>query len=180
MVLQSLLQSLAITRLKQPKMSFQVQLIPPSGKRIYQSVDGYGHDVELLCVTTTPAIDGLWKNTTHTGSTTTQLIVPPARHAIAVTDYKVGCGKKVSHTVTLQFTDGTQIETFSDDLATDGPVSVVNNLTGQLRGWRDARVDFVTDTVEPTTVVVHYIFIGPEVADDFAVWDARRKGVIFG
>lgn len=95
-----------------------------------------------------------------------------AGESAVVTDILLSSKKKAGSSLTLRFSDGTDIvNIFSPDTVTD-PVNFSASLAGLFLGWSGADLEIVTVAdVVFTATIGFYKFTG---GDEFSVWDAKR------
>lgn len=122
--------------------------------------------------TTGPQRHGVWKVTNRTSAGTTIITSPDGEGAIIVTDMIVSTDKTAGSSVQLQFTDDTDTEIMALFDSTNAPVAMAIALVGQLRGWKDARLEIVTVNSVNATITLGYMKV-PEGLP-FAEWDALR------
>lgn len=116
-----------------------------------------------------------YKSATHTTAATTALVEPRSGAAIVVTDVTVTGEKITGGVITVQFTDGVNTDSISINQVSDGPVNLHIGYVGRRRGWKDARIDFITSTnnQDAAVTVGYYHLIGAGVLA-FEDWDALR------
>ena len=107
---------------------------------------------------------------TSAGTTTVVDVLPDG--SIILTDIFIATDKTNSGTVILQFNDDTNTEIIYKGHATDAPVNIAMNLSGRFRGWKNARLEMVTNNSVDASVTVGYIKVRSSI--DFAAWDAAR------
>ena len=116
-----------------------------------------------------------FKSATHTSNATTAVATPRKGQAVVITDLTVSGEKINGGIITLQWADGTNTDVITKFHVTDGPVSLHIGYGGRKRGWKDARIDFITDTAnQDATVDVGYYFIRGLGVLSFTDWDAER------
>ena len=117
-----------------------------------------------------------YKSASHTTNTTTAVSAPPPGQAMVVTDITVSGEKINGGTIVVQFAEGSDTAIVYKGHVTDGPVNLHIAYEGRNLGWRDARIDFVTDTSnQDATVTVGYYFVSGSISRIFADWDGLRN-----
>jgi len=111
----------------------------------------------------------------HDGASTTAVITPNEGQAIVVTDLVIAGEKRTNATIVVRFTDGTNTAGIISPVVNDDAVNLHIGFVGRYRGWRDARIEFITDTAnQVATITVGYYHLRGEGVLDFATWDALR------
>jgi hypothetical protein len=130
----------------------------------------FGH---ILATSTPCKLFSHFNAATRTTAGTTILVQPTSGNAIALTDILIS-GEKKAGTLTVRFTDGTNTINIIVVPLTDAPANYAIPFVGRWAGWRNARVEMVTDAVANITVAVGYVRIGSEFTQSYAEWDAER------
>lgn len=150
----------------------RARLVTPNGTVLHtETVGAHTH----LVVEDHARVATQYKFATHDGAATTALATPRAGGAVVITDLIIGGEKRTNATVVVQFTDGTDTAGIISPVVNDAPVNLHIPFAGRFRGWKDARIDFITDTANQIAgVTVGYYFISGEGVLTFADWDAQR------
>jgi hypothetical protein len=116
---------------------------------------------------------GTFKAAVISGAATTIVTSPNAEGSLMLTDLFVSADKVNNASVTVQFADGTRSIPIIAPIVTDAPVNLGAALAGRWQGWKDARVEVVTDTAgQNVTVSVGYIKMPTGLPYD--EWDSLR------
>ena len=116
-----------------------------------------------------------FKSESHTTSATTAIATPRKGLAVVITDITITGEKINGGTITLQWADGTDTAVITKAHVTDGPVNMHAAYAGRKYGWKDARIDFITDTAnQDANVDVGYYFIAGDAVLSFTDWDTLR------
>lgn len=125
-----------------------------------------------LSVTDNLKTNGVFKTVTHTVATTTVVSLPPTGGSIILSDLVITTEKKQNGIVLVQFTDGSNTEVIIGSRVNDAPLNLAIAFGGRWRGWRDARLEFITVADFSATLAVGYAKL--PVCDTHSVWDKRR------
>ena len=116
---------------------------------------------------------GTFKAVTISGATTTIVVEPNDEGSLILTDLFVSADKVNNASVTVRFSDGTTNIPIIAPIVTDAPVNIGASLAGRWQGWKDARVEVVTDAAgQNVTVSVGYIKMPTGLP--YAEWDSLR------
>lgn len=122
---------------------------------------------------TTAVAHGTFKAATISGAATTIVAQPSNEGSLMLTDLFISADKVNNASVTVQFADGTNTIPIITPIVTDAPVNLGAALAGRWQGWKDARVEVVTDTAgQNVTVSVGYIKMPTGLPYD--EWDSLR------
>ena len=126
-----------------------------------------------MLVTDTPArAHGRWNAVSVTGASTTIVAQALTGGSLIITDIVLLAKKKTASTVLVQFTDGSNTEVIMAPDIVNNPVNIAWSPAGLVRGWKDARIELVTDATFDCTLTIVYIKLLS--GEPFAVWDADR------
>ena len=116
---------------------------------------------------------GTFKSVTSTSIATTTITEPEGNGSIVLTDLIINAKKSNADTVTIRFSDGTNIINI---VVVD--ITIATNITmpfaGNWKGWKDAKLEVVTSATAAVTVSVGYYKVPEPFTDTFAVWDTKR------
>jgi len=115
-----------------------------------------------------------FKSVAPTAQSTTTIVTANAGGSIVITDILLAVKKKNSAVVTLQFTDGTNVEVLYAADVTNGELYLSHTVKGRMQGWKDARLDLV---IAGADVDVNCTIVYMQVPNSdllFADWDALR------
>jgi hypothetical protein len=155
-------------------MSVDVILIDQGTGRKLHTVNsnvGKSHG-PILVVETAARAHASWNAVTVTSASTTVVAQPLTNGGIIITDIVLSAKKKTASTVKVQFTDGSNTEVLIAPDIVNSPANISWSPQGLIKGWKDARVELVTDATFDCTLTLGYIKTLGEPA--FAVWDAER------
>ena len=111
----------------------------------------------------------------HSGVATTKIATPHPGTALIITDIVISAEKRANASVLVQFTDGVETAVIFDGIVTDGPINLHMGFAGRVRGWKDAYLEFTTDTISQlATVFAAWYFLAPDESLSFAEWEAER------
>ena len=116
-----------------------------------------------------------FKSATHSGAATTAIITPKKGAAIVITDIVLSGEKRTNATIDVRFTDGSDFVIIIAPVVNDSPVNLHIPFSGRFLGWKDARIDFITDTAnQVANITIGYYFIIGAGVLSFADWNALR------
>ena len=128
---------------------------------------------DVLVVESQARTHGVFKTVQIAGASTNTVATPVPGGAIVITDIVVSAKKKASSTILVQWDDdvpNTEVMLAPDIV--NNPANIVWQPAGLIRGWKDARVEVVTDATFDATVTVGYYHI--DEALTYESWDALR------
>jgi len=128
---------------------------------------------DVLVTTTTDKQYSYFKSEIRTTAGTTVVVQPQSGEAISLTDILISA-EKAAGMLLIQFTDGVQTVILFGIALTDAPASFGVPLAGRWLGWRDARLEMVTDADFNALVAVGYTKIPSNHTLSYAEWDAER------
>jgi hypothetical protein len=126
-----------------------------------------------LLTTTPEKVHSYFKSSLRVGAGTTTVVQPTSGEAIALTDLLISA-EKAAGNLDVRFTDGTNFVRIFAVALTDAPAAFGVPFTGKWMGWRDARIDMITDAAFNAVVAVGYTKIPSEHTLSYAEWDAAR------
>jgi hypothetical protein len=149
----------------------KTEIIGGGSSRAAQVVDTpYGG----ILITTTPEKQyAHFKSSIRTTAGTTIVVQPKSGQAISLTDLLISA-EKAAGNLLVQMTDGVNTIVLFGIALTDAPASFGVPLNGRWMGWRDARLEMVTDAVFGALVAVGYTRVPSEHTLSYAEWDALR------
>lgn len=116
-----------------------------------------------------------YKFASHSGATTTAVVTPRPGGAIVIVDLIISGEKRTNATIVVRFTDGTDTAGIISPVVNDAPVNLHIPFAGRFRGWKNARLEFITDTNNQVgTITVGYYHLRGAGVLSFADWDALR------
>jgi hypothetical protein len=114
-----------------------------------------------------------FKSSLRIAAGTTTVVQPKSGEAIALTDLLISA-EKAAGNLDIRFTDGTNVVRIFAIALTDAPASFGVPLNGRWMGWRDARIDMITDAAFNAVVAVGYTKIPSQYTLSYAEWNALR------
>jgi len=133
---------------------------------------GEDHHGPILVIETAARAHAVWNSATVTSASTTILAQPISGGSLIITDIVLSAKKKAASTVKVQFTDGGDTKVLIAPDIINNPANLSWSPQGLIRGWKDARLELVTDATFDATLTVAYIKVLN--ADTFAVWSAAQ------
>ncbi len=128
-----------------------------------------------LLVTDSFRVNGAFKAATRAAAGTTIIVSPDGGGSICLTDLIMTAEKRGGGgTVTLRFTDGTNTINIAVADVVDTSVNFAIAFAGRWQGWRDARLEMVTDETFDATVSCGYVKVPSKESFSYNVWDAIR------
>lgn len=116
-----------------------------------------------------------FKTADHTTAATTAVAKPPAGTALVLTDLIISGERINAGTIILHFTDDVDNVVLFTIHVTDAPVNLAMPFAGRWRGWKDARLDFITNTAnQAASISIGYYIVEGEGVFTFADWDTLR------
>ena len=116
-----------------------------------------------------------FKEAALTDAGTVTIVSPKPGGAIVITDVLYSAEKVNGGSMTIQFTDGSNVVILKSAIVTDAPVDGNTSLQGRALGWVGARVDLVgVGTNLDCNATIFYYHISGEGVLSFADWDALR------
>ncbi len=153
-------------------MTVPAHLVTIEGREL--QTERFGSDDHLIVVEH-GKLDTRYKFTAHAGAVTTLLVTPREGQAIVITDIILAGEKRTGATIVVRFNDGTNTAGIISPVVNDAPVNLHIPFAGRFLGWRNASLEFITDTTnQVATLTVGYFFVGGEKVLSFADWDAER------
>lgn len=127
-----------------------------------------------ILMATTPSKEySYFKTATRATAGTTVIVQPRSGDAIALTDLVIAAGKKDA-TLVIRFTDGTNTVNILSMPLVDTTIVLAIPFQGRWMGWRDARIEMVTDDIFDATVTCGYLRVDSKHTLSYAEWDAAR------
>ena len=115
---------------------------------------------------------GVFKTAQITTATTTDIASPSLGGYLIVTNILLSAEKQNGGTVIVEFDDGVNTEILYSAVLTNSAVNISVSIPHGWRGWENASVKVVSNSVSPTSITIGYVkLIG---GDAYAAWDARR------
>lgn len=153
-------------------MSVFARLIGPLGQLLHtETVGAHTH----LVVEDHSRVATQFKSAAHSGAATTAVVTPKPGTAIVITDIVLSGEKRTNGTIDVRFTDGTDFVIIIAPVVNDDAVNLHIPFSGRFRGWKDARIDFITDTAnQVANITIGYYFILGEGVFSFSDWDTLR------
>ena len=147
---------------------------PLSGMSLHVAHPLVNEEAGKQLVVCTPGMaHGVFKTVQVTGASTTTVATPVPGGAIVITDVVVSAKKKASATILIQWDDDVpNTEIFMAPDIINAPANIVWQPAGLIQGWKDARIEVVTDATFDATVTVGYYHIDESIP--YSTWDARR------
>lgn len=141
-------------------------------KQQLHTVEGEHGDEPILVNSTLARAHGVFASATRGSAGTTVIVQPSLNQEIVMTDLMLSAEKQAGSTVTIQWTDGANTVVIFIADTVDAPVTLAIPFAGRWQGWKDARLELVTDTNGNVTVAVGYYKV--ETGITFAEWNGRR------
>lgn len=121
--------------------------------------------------------DPVWRHSTFksiefAGPLIATLVLPNDDGSLILSDLVVTGDKVNNGSIEVQFTDGVDEAIIIKPVTTDAPVVVSINFNGQVRGWKDARIDVIVTGVVIGSVLATYVKVPGGLP--FAEWDELR------
>ena len=154
-------------------MGLFTQLIGGAGKKLLhvETVGAHTH----LVVEDHSRVATQFKSVAHSGATTTAVVTPRQGQVIVITDIVLAGEKRTNATIDVRFTDGSDSVIIIAPVVNDAPVNLHIPFSGRFRGWKDARIDFITDTAnQVANITIGYYFIQGAGVLSFTDWAAER------
>lgn len=155
-------------------MSINAVIIDPGTGQALHSVPSIVDPSQgpILITETQAGSHGVWQSVSVTGASTTIIAQPIPGGAIVITDIVVSSKKKAASTILIQFTDGSNTEVLmAPDIISD-TANIVWSPKGLILGWKNARIEVVTDATFDATVTVGYVKLINSLT--FSAWDGLR------
>lgn len=128
---------------------------------------------DVLTTISTDKLYSNFKSAVRTTAGTTVVVQPRSGEAISLTDILISA-QKAAGNLLIQFTDGVYTVVLFGIALTDAPASFGVPLAGKWMGWRDARIEMVTDAVFGALVAVGYTRVKSNSTLSYAEWNAKR------
>jgi hypothetical protein len=130
------------------------------------------HDERALMTTNPVWRHSTFKSAEFAGPVTIALVSPNDDGSLILSDLVVTGDKVNNGSIEVQFTDDVDEAIIIKPVTTDAPVVVSINFNGQVRGWKDARINVIVTGVVIGSVLATYVKVPGGIP--FAEWDALR------
>ena len=130
------------------------------------------HDERALMTTNPVWRHSTFKSIEFAGPLTAALVLPNDDGSLILSDLVVTGDKVNGGSVEVQFTDDVDEAIIIKPVTTDAPVAISISFNGQVRGWKDARIDVIVTGVVIGSVLATYIKVPGGLP--FAEWDELR------
>jgi hypothetical protein len=156
-------------------MSVRTCLINPRNGMSLDSQYGFT-DQSTLIAESLARLNSRWKTGVNDAAETIDIVVPAPNESVFITDIMITSSKKVaSSTIVLQFYDGTNTEQIMEIEGASAPVEFSHAFAGGLCGWKDAKLQVVTDQAAMYVVtLVCYVRVATKLTKTYAEWSADR------
>lgn len=131
-----------------------------------------GETKYAISTVTNPQTFGVFKSVSLTTASTTTITTPVNGGSIVLTDLVISAEKKNAGTVIIRFTDGTNTINIFQGTLTDAPINLSVPFVGKWEGWRDARLEVVTNQNTVATIALGYYKV--KTGRNFTDWDSLR------
>lgn len=147
-------------------MANKVVLIDAASQQALSTSEG------ALRTNTFAQTEGTFTSVTSSTATTTNIVTPSDDGSVHVTDIVISGEKQNAGTAEIRITDGTNNITLFKATLTDAPVNMALAISGRMQGWKDARIDLITNSGGDITVTLGYV--KEKTGLNFLEWDALR------
>jgi hypothetical protein len=137
----------------------------------------YGFTDQSTLITESLArLNSRWKSGVNDADETIDIVIPAPNESLFITDIMITSSKKIaSSTIVLQFYDGTNTEAIMEIEGASAPVEFSHAFAGGLSGWKDAKLQVVTNQAAMYVVtLVCYVRVATKLTKTYAEWSADR------
>ena len=151
-------------------MGLKVQVADPSTGRILSVKPVFGTESAIFAESPLNLVSR-FKSVDFTVAATQIIAEPETGGFVGVYDVLLSSKKLNATSIIVQFTDGTNVVKLVDF---DNTTSIQEAITFSTlwTGWKDARLEAVTDGTFNATISISYVKLGNGLT--FAEWDVRR------
>ena len=143
-----------------------------SDKRALHTADVQPSPEPVLVTENLHRIHGTFAAQSRSTGGTTILAAPEIDQEIVLTDLIVSTDRVASSTLVIHWTDDAETIVIYSGNANDAPINFAIAFAGRWAGWKNARIEMVTNNTLKANIAVGYYKL-PEGLT-FAQWDAIR------